>query len=332
MPGELKVVYFTNSGSEANDLALLLARIHTGNNDFISLRNGYHGMSYTAMSLTALHTWKYPTSQTQGIYHAISPDLYKGPWQYEDGPKAVDNYVKDVEGVIKSSTSGKIAGFMAETIQGVGGFVELPDGYLPKVYDLVRAHGGVCIADEVQSGFGRLGTKYWGFETKNVLPDIVTMAKGIGNGTPLGAVVTTPKIAASLTQRVHFNTYGGNPVSMAIGRSVLKAIDEDKLQENSLVQGKRLKEGLLKLKEKYEIIGDVRGQGLMVAIELVKDKKSKQPLPAEQVANYFEKSKDLGLLVGKGGLNGNVFRMAPPMCISSDDVDFALDVLDRTFE
>lgn len=288
-------------------------------------------MSYTAMGLTALHTWKYPTSQQQGIYHAISPDLYKGPWQY-DNPKAVEMYAKDVESLIKSSTSGKVSGFLHETIQGVGGFVELPDGYLPKVYETVRAHGGVCIADEVQSGFGRLGTKYWGFQTKGVMPDIVTMAKGIGNGTPLAAVVTTPKIAQVLQQRVHFNTYGGNPVSMAIGRAVLKAIDEDKLQENSLIQGKRLKDGLLKLKDKYEIIGDVRGQGLMVAIELVQDKHSKLPLPAEQVANIFEKTKDMGLLVGKGGLSGNVFRMAPPMCITSEDVDFALDVLDRSFQ
>jgi len=164
------------------------------------------------------------------------------------------------------------------------------------------------------------------------MPDIVTMAKGIGNGTPLAAVVTTPKIAATLQQRVHFNTYGGNPVSMAIGRAVLKVIDEEGLQQNSLVQGKRLKDGLEKLQKKHEIIGDVRGKGLMVAIELVKDKASKIPLPAENVAAIFEKTKDLGLLVGKGGLNGNVFRMAPPMCIHADDVDFALDVLDRSLQ
>jgi len=164
------------------------------------------------------------------------------------------------------------------------------------------------------------------------MPDIVTMAKGIGNGTPLAAVVTTPKIAATLQQRVHFNTYGGNPVSMAIGRAVLKVIDEEGLQQNSLVMGKRLKDGLEKLQKKHEIIGDVRGKGLMVAIELVTDKVSKTPLPAEIVGAIFEKTKDLGLLVGKGGLNGNVFRMAPPMCITADDVDFALDVLDKSLQ
>lgn len=330
MPGDLKVCYFVNSGSEANDLAVLLARLYTGNSDILAIRNAYHGMSYTTMGLTALHTWKFPAVHGQGVHHVLCPDLYKGLFQRDD-PEAVDKYVWDIQNLINSSTPGKIAGFIAEAIQGAGGFVELPDGYLKQAYEIVRKAGGVCIADEVQTGFGRLGTHYWGFQNQGVMPDIVTMAKGIGNGVPLAAVVTTPKIASTLTQRLHFNTFGGNPVSMAIGRAVLKVIDEEGLQKRTLELGKRLKDGLEVLKKKHEVIGDVRGKGLMVAIELVKDKKSKMPLPPEEVANYFEKTKDLGLLVGKGGLTGNVFRMAPPMCISAEDVDFALHVFDKTF-
>jgi len=232
LPGELKVCYFVNSGSEANDLAILLARCYTGNNEIIALRNGYHGMGYTTMGLTSLHTWKYNVTQAQGIHHALCPDLFKGPWRKEES-NAVEKYCWDVENLIQTTTSGKLAGFIAETIQGVGGFIELPDGYLPKVYQTIRNSGGVCIADEVQSGFGRLGTHYWGFQTKEVIPYIVTMAKGIGNGIPLACVVTTPKIASSLSQKIHFNTYGGNPVSSAIGRAVLKVIDEDECQKNS---------------------------------------------------------------------------------------------------
>ena len=197
MPGDLKVCYFVNSGSEANDLALLMARAYTGNYDIIALRNAYHGGSTLTMGLTAHRTWKFNVPHSFGVHHAITPDPYRGAWGHDDAD-AGKKYAADVQELIDYATSGQVAGFIAESIQGVGGCVVFPDNYLKHVYEHVRAAGGVCIADEVQAGFGRTGTHYWGFETQGVIPDIVTMAKGIGNGCPLGAVVTTPKIAATL--------------------------------------------------------------------------------------------------------------------------------------
>jgi len=329
MPGNLKVCYFVNSGSEANDLALLMARAYTGNYDVIALRNAYHGGNAATMGLTAHRTWKFNVPHNFGMHHAIVPDPYRGLWGRDDDD-AGKNYADDVKNLLDFATSGQIAAFIAESIQGVGGCVVFPDGYLKHVYEHVRAAGGLCIADEVQTGFGRTGTHYWGFETQGVIPDIVTMAKGIGNGSPLGAVVTTPKIAATLTQRIHFNTFGGNPVVCAQGMAVLEVIEREKLQENSLTIGNRLLAGLNQLKEKYKLIGDVRGKGLLVGIELVKDRQSKEPAK-EECAQILETCKEMGLLLGKGGLWGQTIRFSPPMCVNEQDADFLLDVLDRAF-
>ncbi|MDP9253944.1 MAG: aminotransferase class III-fold pyridoxal phosphate-dependent enzyme, partial [Verrucomicrobiota bacterium] len=228
------------------------------------------------------------------------------------------------------ATPGQVAAFIAESIQGVGGCVVFPDGYLKSAYEHVRAAGGLCIADEVQSGFGRTGTHFWGFETQDVIPDIVTMAKGIGNGCPLGAVVTTPKIAVALAQRTHFNTFGGNPVVCAQGTAVLEVIERENLQANALKIGNQISGGLKRLKEKHNIIGDVRGKGLMLGIELVKDRGTKEPARAD-CAQVLETCKDMGLLLGKGGLQGQTIRFSPPMCVNQDDADFLLEVLDRAF-
>jgi alanine-glyoxylate transaminase/(R)-3-amino-2-methylpropionate-pyruvate transaminase len=206
--------------------------------------------------------------------------------------------------------------------------VVFPDGYLKHAYEHARAAGGLCIADEVQAGFGRTGTHFWGFETQGVIPDIVTMAKGIGNGCPLAAVVTTPEIAKTLATRIHFNTFGGNPVSMAQGRAVLRVIEKEGLQANSLKIGARLMEGFGRLTGKHSIIGEARGLGLMLGVELVKDRTSKEPA-RDECAAVFEKSKDLGLLIGKGGLFGNVLRIKPPMCITEADADFMIEVIDE---
>ena len=329
MPGELKVCYFVNSGSEANDLALLMARAYTGNYDVIALRNAYHGGGATTMGLTAHHTWKFNVPHSFGIHHSITPDPYRGAWGH-DNPDAGKNYAADVKNLLDYGTSGQVAAFIAESIQGVGGCVVFPDNYLKHAYEHVRAAGGLCIADEVQSGFGRTGTHFWGFETQGVIPDIVTMAKGIGNGAPLGAVVTTAKIAATLAQRIHFNTFGGNPVVCAQGKAVLEVIEREKLQENSLKIGGQISEGLHRLKEKHNIIGDARGKGLMLGIELVKDRATKEPAKAE-CAEVVEKCKEMGLLLGKGGLQGQTIRFSPPMCVNKADADFLLEVLDRAF-
>jgi alanine-glyoxylate transaminase / (R)-3-amino-2-methylpropionate-pyruvate transaminase len=329
MPGDLKVCYFVNSGSEANDLALLMARAYTGNYDVIALRNAYHGGNAVTMGLTAHRTWKFNVPHSFGVHHAITPDPYRGLWGRDD-VDAGKKYAADVKNLLDFATSGQVAGFIAESIQGVGGCIVFPDGYLKYVYEHVRAAGGLCIADEVQTGFGRTGTHYWGFETQGIVPDIVTMAKGIGNGCPLGAVVTTPKIAAALAQRTHFNTFGGNPVACAQGRAVLEIIERKKLQENSLTIGNRLLAGLNQLKEKHKLIGDVRGKGLMLGIELVKDRQSKEPAK-EASAQILETCKEMGLLLGKGGLWGQTIRFSPPMCVNEQDADFLLEVLDRAF-
>lgn len=329
MPGDLSVCYFVNSGSEANDLAMLMARLYTGNYDLIALRNAYHGGSASTMGLTAHSTWKYNYPHSFGVHHAIAADPYRGPWGRDD-PDAGTNYAADIQNLIQHATPGKIAGFFAEAIQGVGGSVVYPDGYLKHAYEHIRAAGGVCICDEVQTGFGRTGEAFWGFETQDVMPDIVTMAKGIGNGAPLAAVVTTPAIAGTMRDRIHFNTFGGNPVSCAIGKAVLEVLARDNLQQNCRDVGGYLLEGFRGLMAKHDIIGDVRGKGLMTGIELVKDRRTKEAA-TEETVTVWERAKTLGLLIGKGGFFGNVLRIKPPMCLTRPDVDFMIEVLDIAF-
>ncbi|MBK7922285.1 MAG: aspartate aminotransferase family protein [Gemmatimonadetes bacterium] len=326
MPPGLDVTYFTNSGSEANDLAILLARAYTGHNDVIAVRNSYHGGSPASMPLTSHHTWKFPQQLNSGVHHAICPDPYRSP--FTGTPEEIaSKSVQDIRELVRYSTPGRIAAFIAEPIQGVGGATHGASNYLPEAYAAARAAGGVCIADEVQTGFGRTGEHYWGFQNFGVVPDIVTMAKGIGNGAPLAAVTTRREIAEKLTQRIHFNTFGGNPVSMAAGLAVLDAIDEDGLQQNAKAVGGRLRAGLLELQRRHALIGDVRGLGLMIGVELVRDRTTKEPAREEALA-VMEHLRELGILIGKGGLDGNTLRIKPPMCLTAADVDFALDALD----
>lgn len=327
MPPGLDVTYFVNSGSEANDLAVLMARCFTGNSDVIALRNGYHGGSPTSMGLTSHATWKFPQQVSQGIHHAINPDPYRSP--FRGTPEEIaSRSAADIHDLIRFSTPGRIAAFIAEPIQGVGGTTLGAPNYLREAYAIAREHGGLCIADEVQTGFGRTGDHFWGFEASGVVPDIVTMAKGIGNGLPLAAVTTRREIAESLTQRIHFNTFGGNPISMAGGLAVLDIIEEDGLQENARVVGGRLKTGLQELMARHRLIGDVRGKGLMIGVELVRDRETKEPATQETLV-VWEAAREMGLLIGKGGIDSNVLRIKPPLCVSAADVDFALEVLDE---
>ncbi|HEX6615919.1 MAG TPA: aspartate aminotransferase family protein [Gemmatimonadales bacterium] len=327
LPPGLDVTYFVNSGSEANDLALLMARAYTGHHDVIAVRNGYHGGSPTSMALTSHHTWKFPQQATLGVHHAINPDPYRSPFTGSAEAIATQS-AEDIRDLIRFSTPGHIAAFIAEPIQGVGGATHGAPNYLREAYAVAREHGGVCIADEVQTGFGRTGDHFWGFEHSGVVPDIVTMAKGIGNGWPLAAVTTRREIAEALTQRIHFNTFGGNPVAMAAGLAVLDILEEDGLQENARVLGRRLKAGLEELQRRHLVIGDVRGMGLMVGVELVKDRATKAPA-IEETQAIWERLRELGVLVGKGGLYGNVLRIKPPLCITAEDVDFALGAMEE---
>lgn len=326
MPPGLDVTYFVNSGSEANDLAIMMARAYTGNQDVVAVRNSYHGGSPSSMAATSHHTWKYPQQINSGIHHAICPDPYRSPFTGTPAEIATKS-AQDIQDLIRYSTPGSIAAFIAEPMQGVGGVTHGAPNYLKEAYAVARAHGGVCIADEVQTGFGRTGEHYWGFQNFGVVPDIVTMAKGIGNGAPLAAVTTRREIAEKLTQRIHFNTFGGNPVSMAAGLAVLEAIDEDGLMANSRIVGGRFKSGLEDLMRRHQLIGDIRGKGLMLGVELVRNRGTKQPAK-EEALEIMELAREMGVLLGKGGLDGNTLRIKPPMCISAADVDFALEVLD----
>jgi alanine-glyoxylate transaminase / (R)-3-amino-2-methylpropionate-pyruvate transaminase len=322
----LQFTYFTNSGSEANEIAILSSREFTGNQEVISLRNCYHGGTQATMGLTSHSTWKFKANTTINVKNALAPYCYRCPFGLEY-PSCGLKCAHDVENVIKYETSGQVACFIAEPIQGVGGAVTPPPEYFKIVYDIVRKAGGLCIADEVQTGFGRTGEKFWGFENWGVTPDIVTMAKGIGNGAPLAACTTRKEIGEMMKRRIHFNTYGGNPVSMTQGLATMEVIEQEGIQENALKVGRHLKNGLKELQERHRLIGEVRGMGLMLGVELVRDRKTKEPA-ATECADLLEMCKERGLIVGKGGLFGNTLRVKPPMCITKDDVDFMLECFD----
>src|SRR6476469_6030124 len=322
--GQLTKSFLTNSGSEANETAILAARCYTGNTDIVALRHSYHGRSALTMGITGQGSWKLGLSQP-GIVHAHNAYCYRCPFglTYPDcGVKCAE----DLEDVIRSTTNGQIAGFIAEPIQGVGGFITPPKEYFPRIEKIVRDHGGVFISDEVQTGWGRTGGKWFGIEQWGVTPDIITSAKGLGNGSPIGLTVAKPEVAAGL-KGVTLSTFGGNPVTATAAKAVIDFIEEQKLMDNCTETGGYLRGSLEELKEKHEIIGDVRGMGLMQAIDLVEDRKTRTPASA-QTAQLLEATREHGLLVGKGGLYGNVIRVTPPMNIGRSDVDNFIQLLD----
>jgi len=243
----------------------------------------------------------------------------------------VEPYLDEVQRAIACSTSGRLAGMIVEPVQGYGGIVPMPDGYISGAFERVRAAGGVCIIDEVQSGVGRTGDAFWAFESHGVIPDIVVVAKGVGNGIPLGAVIAKRDVAESMADKFLFHTYGANPVACAAGRAVLKVIREERLQENARAVGGALKTGLEELKKHSPLIGDIRGQGLMLAIELVKDRTTKEPAPEATIA-VFEETRCNGLVASRSGPYRNVIRMCPPLCLAMSDVDDVLERFIRSFQ
>jgi alanine-glyoxylate transaminase/(R)-3-amino-2-methylpropionate-pyruvate transaminase len=318
------VVHFTNSGSEAIDLAMVMARTYTGNLDLLALRTAYHGPTSAAQSLTGIAAFRHP-GMPGNVAFVAEPNQYRGVF----GPGA-EPYLDEIERVIATSTTGRVAGIFVESVQGYGGIVEMPKGYMSGAAARVRAAGGLYVADEVQSGFGRTGDNMWGFEADAVVPDIVVMAKGIGNGFPLGAVVAKKAIGDVMAEKFMFHTYGANPTSCAAGRAVLQVIREEKTQENARVVGAALLGRLKDLQQKHKAIGDVRGRGLMLAIEMVKDRKTKEP-DAGVTAVVFENLRAQGLILSKSGPNRSVLRMVPPMCLSLADVEQVAEGIDRAF-
>ena len=324
--GALTKSFFTNSGTEANETAILAARCYTGATDIVALRHAYHGRSAMAMTLTAQAPWRLGQSQP-GIVHAHNAYCYRCP-MHLTYPSCEIACATDLEEVIRTTTSGRIAGMIAEPIQGVGGFITPPKEYFPIVSDIVKKYGGVFISDEVQTAWGRTGEKWFGIEHWGVTPDIITSAKGLGNGLPIGLTVARPEVADGL-KGVTISTFGGNPITTTAARAVIEFIEEEDLRTNTEEVGAYLRGKLLELQEKHPLIGEVRGMGLLQAIELVEDRKTKVPA-AKQTAAVMEACRKNRVLLGKGGLYGNVLRMSPPMNISKSDVDCFARALDTS--
>lgn len=328
-PGALQKSFFTNSGTEANETAILAAQLHTGASEVIALRHGYSGRSFLTMSATGQSPWRLGGTHVAGLKHVANAYCYRCPFGLSY-PSCELRCATDVEDAIQTSTSGRIAAFIAEPIQGVGGFITPPPEYFELVVDIVRRYGGVFICDEVQTGWGRTGDYWCGIEHWGVEPELMTFAKGMGNGTPVGATVATAEVADSLTGAT-LSTFGGNPVSMAAAGAVIDVIERDGLKENAAVVGSHLRGALESLRDKHDVIGDVRGMGLMQAIELVSDRDSKEPA-RQLTADFMENARNQGLIVGKGGLHGNVIRLSPPLNIEISDVDDAVAMMDRALE
>jgi 4-aminobutyrate aminotransferase len=319
-------VFFTNSGTEAIETAILTARVHTQRTEIIGLRHGYHGRSMLSMSLTAHAGWRLGGVHDPSIRHAVAPYCYRCPLKLSY-PECGVACAEDVADVIRTTTSGRPAAFIAEPILGVGGFITPPKEYPGIVAEIVRKHEGLYIADEVQTGWGRTGGKWFGIEQYGVKPDIIVAAKGLANGHPIGATVARAEVADSF-KGLTIATFGGNPVTMVAAKAVVNVIADDRLLDNATVVGGHLRSRLEKLQEKHALVGEVRGMGLMQGVELVKDRKSKEPAP-QATAAVMEAAKDRGLIIGKGGLYGNVLRISPALNVSTADADQAADILDQ---
>jgi len=324
-PGALKQSFFTNSGTEANETAVLVAQLYTRSQDVIALRHGYSGRTQLAMSLTGNYAWRLTPTTSPNVHHIPNAYCYRCPFGLTY-PSCDLQCAKDLEGAIQTATSGKPAAFIAEPIQGVGGFITPPKEYFRVVADIVHKYGGLFICDEVQTGWGRTGGKMFGIEQWDVEPDIMTFAKGMANGVPIGGTITRPEIADSV-KGLSLSTFGGNPVTCAAALATIEVIENEGLVTNAADRGRQLRDGLEGLSEKYPLMGDIRGMGLMQAIEMVGPDKAPSP---EAVARLFELTKQNGLLIGKGGLMGNVIRITPALNVTKDHVDEALARLDRS--
>jgi 4-aminobutyrate aminotransferase len=326
-PGALNKTFFTNSGTEAVETAVMVARMYTGRNDIIALRYGYSGRSTLATNLTAHASWRPLESSVAGIKHVMSPYSYRCPFKSPCDESCIDAFGRDLEEVIETTTNGKPAAFMAETIQGVAGYVVPPPGYFQRAAEIIRSYGGVFICDEVQAGFGRTGDKWFGIEHWDVVPDLMVMAKAIANGFPVAATMARDEIADAWTGKT-ISTFGGNPVGMAAAIATNEVMVREDVPARSAERGRQLRAGLDALQQDFSWIGEVRGMGLMQALEIVEDRDSKKPDGAKGKA-LLEATKAEGLLVGLAGLNGHVVRVAPSMLITEEEIAESLERLGR---
>ncbi len=326
--GKLTKSFFTNSGTEANETAIVAARCFTGTPEIIALRHSYHGRSALAMTLSGHANWRLGGAPQPGVVHAHNAYCYRCPFGLKY-PECEVRCATDVEELIRTTTSGRVAAFIGEPIQGVGGYITPPKEYFGIVAEIVRKYGGLFISDEVQTGWGRTGGKWFGIEQYGVTPDIITAAKGLGNGAPIGVTIARADVADAM-QGTTISTFGGNPVSATAARAVLAYIREHRVLENVAEVGAYLRERFLELQEKYSLIGEVRGMGLLQGLELVEDRETKEPATAK-TAELMEAARENRILIGRGGLYGNVARVSPPMNISKTDVDEFIGRLDRSF-
>ncbi len=325
--GALTKSFFTNSGTEANETAIMLARCYTGHHEIVALRHGYHGRTALGMGLTGQSVWRGTGSAQPGLVHAHNAYCYRCPLGLTY-PSCEVKCAQDMEDLIRTTTSGTVAGFIAEPIQGIGGFITPPKEYFSIVQKIIRDHGGIFISDEVQTGWGRTGRKWFGIEHYQVVPDVITAAKGLANGLPIGVTTARPEVAASI-RFLTLSTFGGNPISTTAAKAVIDFVEEHDLRTNCAEVGTYLRDKLLELQGKYPLIGDVRGMGLLQALELVKDRATKHPATEETLA-LMEAARANRLLVGKGGLEGNIIRISPPMNISKGDVDEFARLMDAS--
>jgi 4-aminobutyrate aminotransferase-like enzyme len=324
-PGRLKKSFFTSSGTEANETAVAAARTYTGRIPLVVLRHSYSGRSAQTLAMCGQSNWKKVPSLTAGVHHAHAPYCYRCPFG-ASFPQCGLKCAEDIEELILTETGGEIAAFFAETIIGAGGFIVPPPGYFETASAIARKYGGLFIADEVQAAWGRTGDHMFGISHWKAEPDILTSAKGMGNGTPIGLTIATPEVA-DMYPGVTFATFGGNPVSCAAAQATISVIESDNLVKNAAVVGKYLGERFAQLKEKHPLVGDARGLGLMQALELVTDRRSKEPAP-QATAVVFEETKKRGVLIGKGGVYGNVIRTGLMLNADKTHVDVLVDAVD----
>lgn len=329
-PGELRRSMFVNSGSEAVETAIMLACMHTGQSEVIAVRHAYSGRTILTTNITAHAGWRPLASSVAGIKHAIAPYPYRSPFGDLPEDELAERFARDLEEVIQTTTTGRPACFIIEPIQGVGGFIVPPRGYLRRAAEIIRSYGGLFIADEVQTGFGRTGGQWWGIDHADVVPDIMVMAKGIASGFPVGAVITTDEIAASWGAKT-ISTYGGNPISMAAVNATLDVMVAEDVPARSAERGRQLRAGLDALHARFDWIGEARGMGLMQALELVEDRRTKEPAPGRAKA-LLEAAREERLLVGLGGLHGQTVRIGPSMLITEDELADGIERLGRACE